>query len=229
MARRAIETYGGAVEKFIGDAVVGVFGVPAAHEDDAERAVHSALRLRDRISDLPRIAGRPQQVSIGVNTGNALVRLDVVPVSGEGFLVGDAVNTAARLQQLAPPMGIVVGQNTQALSARTIDYARLDAAALKGKRGAVKCWLVQGAVSRMGADLRQQFAAPLVDREVELGVLRALLKKVRASSQPQFALIVGEPGIGKSRSAASSCCATSTPVPPSCAGARAAARPTARA
>ena len=105
-----------------------------------------------------------------------------MPGSGEGFLVGDAVNTAARLQQLAPPMGIVVGQKTQALSARTIDYARFDAAAVKGKRAAVKCWLVRGRISRMGVDLRQQFAAPLVGREVELGVLRGLLKKVRASS-----------------------------------------------
>ena len=199
LARETIENFGGAVEKYIGDAVVGVFDVPTAHEDDAERAVHSALRLRDRIADLPRIAGRPQQVRIGVNTGIAVVRLNVVPDSGEGFLVGDAVNTAARLQQLAPPMGIVVGQKTQVLSARTIDYARLDPAALKGKRGAVKCWLVQGTVSRMGANLHQQFAARLVGREVELGVLRGLLKKVRTSSQPQFALLVGEAGIGKSR------------------------------
>ena len=199
VARSAIEIYGGVVEKFVGDAVVGIFGVPAAHEDDAERAVHTALRLRDRICDLPKIAGRTQQVRIGINTGSALVRLDVHPGSGEGFLVGDAVNTAARLQQLAPPMGIVVGQKTQALSARTIDYARLAAAAVKGKRAAVKCWLVRGRISRMGVDLRQQFAAPLVGREVELGVLRGLLKKVKASSAPQFALLVGEPGIGKSR------------------------------
>ena len=99
--------------------------MPAAHEDDAERAVHTALRLRDRIADLPQIAGRTQQLRIGINTGTAVVRLDVLPGSGEGFLVGDAVNTAARLEQLAPPMGIVVGETTQALSARSVDYARL--------------------------------------------------------------------------------------------------------
>ena len=199
LARSAIEIFGGVIEKYVGDAVVGVFGVPAAHEDDAERAVHTALRLRDRIADLPRIAGRQQQVRIGINTGMAVVRLDVLPGSGEGFLVGDAVNTAARLQKLAPPMGIVVGETTQALSARSVDYARFDAAAVKGKRGAVKCWLVRGTISRMGVDPRQETAAALVDREVELGILRGLLKKVRASSQPQFAMIVGEAGIGKSR------------------------------
>ena len=124
LSRSAIEIFGGVVEKFVGDAVVGVFGVPVAHEDDAERAVHTALRLRDRLADLPRIAGRRQQVRIGINTGMAVVRLDVLPGSGEGFLVGDAVNTASRMQQLAPPMGIVVGETTQALSARTVDYAR---------------------------------------------------------------------------------------------------------
>ena len=128
-----------------------------------------------------------------------MVRLDVLPGSGEGFLVGDAVNTAARLEQLAPPMGIVVGETTQALSARSVDYARLDPVALKGKRAAVKCWLVRGPLSRMGVDPRQQFPAALVDREVELGVLRGLLKKVHASAKPQFALVSGEPGIGKSR------------------------------
>ena len=199
LARQAIELWGGVVEKFVGDAVVGVFGVPAAHEDDAERAVRTAVRLLDRIADLPQIAGRTQQARIGINTGHAVVRLDVQPGSGEGFLVGDAVNLAARLQQLAPPMGIVVGATTQALTARTIDYVRLDPAALKGKRGAVRSWLVQGLVSRMGVDPRQQFSARLVDREIELGVLRGLLKKVRASGQPQFALLVGEAGIGKSR------------------------------
>ena len=199
MARSAIELFGGVIEKFVGDAVVGVFGVPAAHEDDAERAVHTALRLRDRAADLPRIAGRSQQLRIGVNTGTAVVRLDVQPGSGEGFLVGDAVNMAARLEQLAPPMGIVVGETTQALSARSVDYARFDSAAVKGKRAAVRCWLVRGPLSRMGADPRQQFPAALVDREVELGVLRGLLKKVRSSSHPQFALISGEAGIGKSR------------------------------
>ena len=199
LARNAIEAVGGSVEKFVGDAVVGIFGVPVAHEDDAEQAVRTALRLRDRLADLPRIAGWNPQVRIGINTGLAVVRLDVQPGSGAGLLVGDAVNTAARLQQLAPPMGIVVGQTTQELSARTIEYTRLDPAIVKGKRAAVKCWLVRGPVSRMGVDLRRRFAAPLVGREVELGILRGLLKKVRASSQPQFALLVGEPGIGKSR------------------------------
>ncbi len=199
LARETIELWGGVVEKYVGDAVVGVFGVPAAHEDDAERAVRTAVRLRDSVADLPQVESRTHQVRIGVTSGAAVVRLDVRPGSGEGFLVGDAVNMAARLQQLAPPAGIVVGDTTRELTSQAFDYARLDPAALKGKRAAVKCWLVQGPVSRMGVDPRQRFAARLVDREVELGILRGLLAKVQASGQPQSALLVGEAGIGKSR------------------------------
>ena len=191
--------WGGVVEKFVGDAVVGVFGVPTTHEDDPERAVMTAIRLLERLPELPRLSGRRLEARVGINTGAAVVRLDVAPGSGEGFLVGDAVNTAARLQKLAPPMGIVVGEKTRELTSRSIVYERLEPAAVKGKRGAVRHWLVRGSASRMGVDLRQEFPAPLVDREVELGILKGLLKKVRASSQPRFAIVVGEAGIGKSR------------------------------
>lgn len=92
VCRRRIEAHGGVVEKFIGDAVVGIFGVPAAHEDDPERAVRAALRI---LKDLE-ASHLPLEVRIGVNTGEALVRLDVDASSGEGFATGDALNTAAR-------------------------------------------------------------------------------------------------------------------------------------
>ena len=103
LARHVIEQYGGVVEKFVGDAVVGVFGVPTAHEDDAERAVRAAIRLQERMADLHCPNDGPLMARVGVNTGHALVRLDVDPASGEGFQAGDAVNTAARLQTVAPP------------------------------------------------------------------------------------------------------------------------------
>jgi len=197
--RRAIENYGGLVEKFIGDAAVGVFGVPAAREDDAERAVRVALRLRDEIPLLSQAADVELAVRIGVNTGLAVVRHDVATRAGEGFLVGDAVNTAARFQQIAPRGGVVVGKTTRELTEDKILYERLPAAALKGKRAPVPCFLARGPVSRRGIDLQHRFAAPLVDREVESGILRGLLEKAIASSQPQSCLIVGEAGIGKSR------------------------------
>ena len=198
-ARRTIENYGGLVEKFIGDAAVGVFGIPAAHEDDAERAVRAALRLRDELPHLPRVADTQLAARIGVNTGLAVVRHDVAIRAGEGFLVGDAINTAARFQQLAPPGGIVVGQTTGELTEGKILYEPLPAASLKGKRRPVPCLLVRGPVSRRGVDPLRRFAAPLIDREVESGILRGLLEKASASGQPQLALIVGEAGIGKSR------------------------------
>ena len=102
-ATKVIESHGGTVEKFIGDAVVGVFGVPAAHEDDPERAVRAGLRIVQALEGVTRPDGSPLQVRVGVNTGEALVRLDVDPASGRGFLTGDAVNTAARLEAAAPP------------------------------------------------------------------------------------------------------------------------------
>jgi class 3 adenylate cyclase/tetratricopeptide (TPR) repeat protein len=197
--RRAIENYGGLVEKFIGDAAVGVFGVPAGREDDAERAVRVALRLRDEIPLLSGVADVELSARIGINTGLAVVRHDAATRAGEGFLVGDAVNTAARFQQLAPPGGIVVGKTTCELTEDKILYERLPAAVLKGKRVPVPCFLVRGPVSRRGIDPQHRFAAPLVDREVESGILRGLLEKAIASSRPQFSLIVGEAGIGKSR------------------------------
>ena len=199
-ARRIIaEFYGGLVEKFVGDAVVGVFGAPTAHEDDAERAVRAAIRLRDDIPLLSAETGVELAVRVGVNTGLTVVRHDALRASGEGVLVGDAVNTAARLQQIAPPGGVVVGKTTYELTTAGILYEPLPPARVKGKQAAVPCFVALGPVSRMGVDLRRRFAAPLVDREVESGVLRGLLEKVSASSQPQFALIVGEAGIGKSR------------------------------
>ena len=110
------------MEKFIGDAVVGVFGVPTAHEDDAERAVRAAVRLQERMADLHCPNDGPPQARVGVNTGHALVRLDVDPASGEGFQAGDAVNTAARLQTVAPPGGVVVGEMTRSMAAGVATY-----------------------------------------------------------------------------------------------------------
>ena len=101
-AAKAIESHGGTVEKFIGDAVVGVFGVPAVHEDDRERAVRVGLRLLEAFKGMARPDGTPLQARVGVNTGEALVRLDVEPASGRGFLTGDAVSTAARLEADSP-------------------------------------------------------------------------------------------------------------------------------
>jgi class 3 adenylate cyclase/tetratricopeptide (TPR) repeat protein len=198
-ATRVIESHGGTVEKFIGDAVVGVFGVPAVHEDDPERAVRAALRILEALEGMTRPDGTPLEARCGVNTGEALVRLDVDPISGRGFLTGDAVNTAARLETAAPPMGVVVGQLSHDLTIRAIVYEELPPVAAKGKAEPVAAWLATGRLARRGLELRSADLTPLVGREVELAYLSAIFDKTLLQAAPQFVLIVGEPGIGKSR------------------------------
>ncbi len=197
-ARKVIESHGGTVEKFIGDAVVGVFGVPAVHEDDPERAVRAGLRIVQALEGMTRPDGNPLQVRIGINTGEALVRLDVTPGSGEGFLTGDAVNVAARLQAAAPSGGVTVGSTTHQLTAAAIEYEELAAVVAKGKSEPLAVWTAKAPVSRTGID-HETPLTPLVGRDVELAYLHALFDKATASAAPQFALVVGEPGIGKSR------------------------------
>jgi class 3 adenylate cyclase/tetratricopeptide (TPR) repeat protein len=198
LSREVIEQHGGVVEKFIGDAVVGVFGVPRAHEDDPERAVRAALRLQRRLGELPN-QDEPLRASIGVNTGRALVRLDVDPLAGESFQAGDAVNTAARLQTLAPPGGIVVGETTHSMAAHVTEFKALPAVRLRGRQALERPWLVTGVTAQLGVELHRPEAAPLVGREVELGILTGVFEKSMRSALPQTVLVVGEAGIGKSR------------------------------
>ena len=199
LSRSVIEQHGGAVEKFIGDAVVGVFGVPLVHEDDSERAVLAALRIRDRMAGITPIPGHPLRVRYGVNTGVSLVRLKVRPDSGVGFLVGDTVNTAARLQQAAAPDAIVVGETTRRLTSRRFVYDRGGDVRLKGKEAAQTLWVLRGRISRPPAVLHETFPAPLVDRVSELEALRRALATAVGKRRPQYVLLVGEAGIGKSR------------------------------
>ena len=199
LARAIIERFGGVVEKFIGDAVVGLFGVPAAHEDDAERAVRAALEVVAHMNELPPVGDDRLQVRCGVNTGPAFVRLHARPEAGEGVLVGDAVNTAARLLSDAPAMGVVVGEVTQRLSSRAIAYEAMAPQVAKGKSAPVVRWLARGPIARRGVDLRRTDGAPLVGREVEIGILKGLFGSVCASARSRLALIVGEAGVGKTR------------------------------
>ena len=198
VARTAVESYGGTVEKFIGDAVVAVFGVPAVHEDDPERAVRAGLRIVDELDALPGIGGAPVEVSVGVNTGEALVRLDVDPASGEGFLTGDAVNVAARLQSAAPPMAVAVGEATHAATEKAFAFDACHPVAVKGKKEPLRAWIATAPLARTGAELRS-FSSAFVGREDELAELQALLDETAAEGRLRCALLVGEPGIGKSR------------------------------
>jgi class 3 adenylate cyclase/tetratricopeptide (TPR) repeat protein len=199
MARSIIERFGGAVEKYIGDAVVGLFGVPRAHEDDAERAVRAALRIVAHMSELPPVGGETLRVRCAVNTGPALVRLRARPETGEGVLVGDAVNTAARLLADAPPMTVAAGAATHHLTRHAVHYEPLPALTAKGKADPVERWKAVRAIARYGADPTRHDETTTVGREVELAVLAGLLDRAVASGSPQFVVVSGEAGIGKSR------------------------------
>src|SRR5437660_810325 len=147
--REQIEQRGGTVEKFIGDAVMAVFGAPVAHEDDAERAVRTALAIREAIRELnERDPGLELQIRTAVNTGEALVSLGARPSEGEGIASGDVVNTAARLQAAAPVDGILVGEATYRATRHVIEYREAEPVEAKGKAEPIPVWEAVSARSR---------------------------------------------------------------------------------
>ncbi len=199
VARSAIEAYGGVVEKFIGDAVVGVFGVPAAHEDDPERAIRAGLRIAEEAEHLTALDGGSLRLRVGINTGETLVRLDVAPGSGERFLAGDAINTASRIQSVAPLMGVAVGRSTYDATRLVFVYADLPPAVLKGKTEPVAVFHAVAPRARLGTDVTRVHDGPFVGREIDLALVKSVFDKTLASSSVQLVTIVGEPGMGKSR------------------------------
>jgi len=190
--RAELERHGGTVEKFIGDAVMAVFGAPVAHEDDAERAVRAAIAIRDSIGD-------ELQIRTAVNTGEALVALAARPGEGDAMVAGDVVNTAARLQGAAPVNGILVGEGTYRATRHVIDYREAEPVEAKGKAEPVKVWEAVAARSRFGSDVEQKLRTPLVGRERERSLLADSLARARTEESVQLVTLVGVPGIGKSR------------------------------
>src|SRR5450631_2785943 len=165
--RVELERFGGTVEKFIGDAVMALFGAPVAHEDDPERAVRAALAIRDWVLEQQ----ADLQLRIAVNTGEALVALGARPDQGEGMASGDVVNTTARLQTAAPVNGILVGETTYRATSQVITYRAAEAVTAKGKTEPVPAWEALEARSRFGVDLAPASSAPLVGRQKEVSVL----------------------------------------------------------
>src|SRR5205085_7533679 len=192
--RSELERFGGTVEKFIGDAVMALFGAPVAHEDDPERAVRAALGIRDWAREDGEV-----QVRIAVNTGEALINLAARPESGEGMAAGDVVNTTARLQVSAPVNGVLVGETTYRATRHAIEYRNAEPVEAKGKAQTVPVWEAQETRSRFGVDVVKSARTPLVGREREVGLLRDMLVRVREESAPQLITLAGVPGIGKSR------------------------------
>ncbi|HET8894246.1 MAG TPA: AAA family ATPase [Gaiellaceae bacterium] len=193
--REQIEQRGGTVEKFIGDAVMAVFGAPVAHEDDPVRAVLTALAIRDAVKE----SSPDLQIRTAVNTGEALVALDANPSAGEAIASGDVVNTTARLQTAAPTDGILVGEATYRATRHVIEYQEAEPVDAKGKAKPIPVWEVVAARSRLGVDVEQTRRSPLVGREREIATLTDAFTRTRNEGTAQLVTLVGVPGIGKSR------------------------------
>ncbi|HZT46054.1 MAG TPA: adenylate/guanylate cyclase domain-containing protein [Gaiellaceae bacterium] len=196
--RREIQSFGGVVEKFIGDAVMAVFGAPTAYGDDAERAMRAALAVRDAVREMnERDARLDLQLRIAVNTGEALVSLRSRPERGEAMVAGDVVNTAARLQAAAPVNGILVGEETYSATSGAILYEEAPAVIAKGKEQPLAAWLALGAAVPAGE--RRLSRLPLVGRERELETLRWMWQRAVDDRQPHLVTVLGEAGLGKTR------------------------------
>jgi class 3 adenylate cyclase len=192
--REELERRGGTVEKFIGDAVMAVFGAPAAHEDDPERALRAAFAIRDWAAEQGDL-----QVRVGVNTGEALVKVGARPAAGEAMVAGDVVNTAARMQAAAPVNGVLVGAATYRATRDAITYREAPAVEAKGKADPIAVWEALDPVASYGVDLAEREQTPLLGRDRELELLGSIFGRVRDELTAQLVTIVGVPGIGKSR------------------------------
>ena len=195
--RAEIESFGGVVEKFIGDAVVGMFGAPTAFGDDAERAVRAALTVRDTVAGMDQANPRLDlKVRIAVNTGEALVVLNARPALGEHMVSGDVVNTAARLQTAAPVGGVLVGEETHRATRDAIVYAPATPVEAKGKEKPVPAWVAVAEARQPG---ERSVEGPFVGRRRELEVLRGAWESVSADHSPQLVTLIGPAGVGKTR------------------------------
>jgi class 3 adenylate cyclase/tetratricopeptide (TPR) repeat protein len=193
IAREVIELYGGRVEKFIGDAVMALWGAPTAREDDAERAVRAALELVDKVHGLaPGIQARA-----GVLTGEAAVTIGAI---NEGLVAGDLVNTAARIQAVAPHGGVLVGEATMRASSSSIVFEPAGDQVLKGKAEPVPTWRATRVVAQRGGQGRSDLPEPpFTGRDEELRLLKELLATSGRDGRARLVSILGPAGIGKSR------------------------------
>jgi class 3 adenylate cyclase/tetratricopeptide (TPR) repeat protein len=197
--RSELEGHGGTVEKFIGDAVVAIFGVPTAHEDDALRAVRAAMKMRGRLAELnaelEERFGLTIALRMGVNTGEVVTG---EPSTAASLVTGDAVNVAARLEQAAPIGEILLGDLTYRLVRHAVSVDRVGPIALKGKAQPVPAYRLVSILPGAPA-LARRFESPFVGREDELRALERLFSQALRKERCLLAPVVGQPGVGKSR------------------------------
>jgi class 3 adenylate cyclase len=199
IAREKIERYGGEVEKFIGDAVMAVWGTPVAHEDDAERAVRAALDVVDGVAALG--AEMPElgtlRARAAVLTGEAAVTLGAI---GQGMVAGDMVNTASRLQSVAEPGQVLVGEGTYQSASSAIVFEPVGEQLLRGKELAIPAWrAVRVVAGRAGSGRSQQVEPPFVGRDDDLRMLKDLLHATARDARARLVSVTGVAGIGKTR------------------------------
>ena len=197
--RVILERHGGTVEKFIGDAVMAVFGIPVVHEDDAVRAVRAAAAMRDALARLnegfERERGVGIQVRIGVNTGEVVAGDSS---QGQAFATGDAVNVAARLEQAAAPGEVLIGDRTRRLVGDAVRVEPLEPLALKGKSVPSAAWRLLEVLPDVPAFTRE-ISTPFIGRQHELETLFETLDRASTDRLCVLCTVVGPPGIGKSR------------------------------
>ena len=197
-ARRLVALYGGTIEKFIGDAVMAVWGTPVAQADDAERAVRAALDLTAAVAELGAEAGTPDlRARAGVLTGEAAVTLGA---EGQGMVAGDLVNTASRIQSAAQPGAVFVGESTRRATEAAVVYEDAGTHDMKGKAEPVPLWRALRVVAgRGGAQKATNLEAPFVGRDRELRLMKELLHGSAEDGRAHLVSVIGIAGIGKSR------------------------------
>ena len=197
-----VRRYEGTIEKFAGDALLAVFGVPVAHEDDPERAVRTALEMQAVMAGLAATPGEWSELTlrIGIATGEVLVDQSRATEERDLFVTGDAVNTAARLEAAAAPGTVVVGPSTYGATRDVVDYSELAALDLKGKGAPVVAWQAVAVKSgRGGRRARKGLESPLVGRDNELTLLKETVRRTVADGRPHLVTVMGSAGVGKSR------------------------------
>src|SRR5215207_811942 len=199
VVRPMLERHGGTVEKFIGDAVMAVFGIPSVHEDDALRACRAALEIQDEVTHLNKELERDWGMSIstrtGVNTGEVIAG---DASSEQTFVTGDPVNTAARLEQSALPGTVLIGASTYRLVTDAVEVEQVHPVTAKGKGEVVAAYRLLSVLPGVPVRARR-LDSPMVGRERELGVLTQASERSMAESRCVLATVIGMPGVGKSR------------------------------
>jgi class 3 adenylate cyclase/predicted ATPase len=191
-----VERYGGSVDKYIGDNVMGVFGAPVAHEDDPERAVRAGLGMQAAMEEINQVGGAEFELRVGINTGEVMAG-----AIGDGYtVIGDVVNVASRLQSAARPGTVTVGEATYRAARQAIAFEQLEPLTLKGKSEPVPAWeatnlLAEGPARRSPT----RSATPLIGREDESQLLESLYERVVREGRPHLITVLGQAGVGKSR------------------------------